>query len=481
MKVKDLLKNVQVLEVIGDVETEFVDIKTDSNSINKNSLFVAHKGVDNDGAEYVGQVETYGASVIVAERKLDTHLTQIIVADTRKAVCEICAQFYSNVQKKMRFIGVVGTNGKTTTSHMIYSVLKQLGDNCALIGTIGTFYKDKFIEPSLTTPDPVALYKTLYEMYQDGVRTVVMEVSAHAIFWKKVYGIDYVVAVFTNFSQDHLDFFKSMEEYKRVKLDFFKKNKCAYIVTNTDDLTGREIANFSGKIITYGIDNPADVFAINLEERSDGLCFVLNLFDCIYDVKLNFIGKFNVSNALGALTAISLLGENTKKAVELIQELNGVSGRLERVYDKDFSVYVDYAHTPDGLMQSLYATRKICDGKLICVFGCGGNRDKSKRQLMGKISGRFADFTVITSDNPRYEESMEIISQIEQGMLTVSKRYVIVENRVSGIEYALSIAQKGDVVLIAGKGSENCQEILGVKHPYNDKDTVNELMSGVEE
>lgn len=478
MKLKDLISELQTIKIIGDEEVEITEVKTDSNFVTKGSLFIAHRGKGSDGNDYVKQVEMYGGAAIVSERETDTHLTQVIVKDTRKAECIICGKLYGNVYKKMRFVGVLGTNGKTTTAHMIYHALKDLGENCAVIGTLGTYYNDKYFEPTLTTPDPVALHKTLYEMYEAGVRIVVMEVSAHAVYWKKIYGIDYEVAVFTNFTQDHLDFFGDMNAYKQAKIDFFRQNNCKYIVTNSDDSVGREILELGKKTISYGIENPADVFAIDIKENSDGISFVLNLFDCIYKVDLSYIGKFNVSNAMGALTALSLLGANTEKAVLSIQKQKGVSGRLERVFDKNFSVYVDYAHTPDGLMQSLNAMRKICKGKLICLFGCGGNRDKDKRHKMGKISGELADFTVITSDNPRYEEPMEIISDIEKGVLSVSKRYVVVEKRESGIEYALSIACDDDVVLIAGKGSENYQEILGIKHLYNDKDTVREILRG---
>lgn len=479
MKLEQLLNGVKIKEIIGDTNLDVVDVKSNSNYVGKGSLFVAHKGIDYDGKNFIKQVEMYGGIAIVCQSQLETHLTQIIVEDTRKAIGQILANFYLNVHKKMRFIGVVGTNGKTTTTHMIYNALKEEGKKCGLIGTLGCYYDDKFYPSTLTTPDPIELYKTFYDMCVAGVEYVVMEVSAHAIYWQKVFGIDFEVAVFTNLSQDHLDFFKDMESYKKVKMQFFKENNCRYVVANSDDDTGLEIARINSKAVTYGVDNPADVFAIDIIERADGIRFVINLFDCIYNVKLNFIGKFNVYNAMGALTALSLLGIKPENAVKSLQNQKSVEGRLECVYSGDFSVFVDYAHTPDGLVKSLLALRGVCKQNLICVFGCGGNRDKTKRKIMGKVCGEYADFSVITTDNPRYEEPMEIIKQIEEGVLLSSKKYVLIENRKQGIEYALSIAKKGDVVLVAGKGAENYQEILGIKHVYNDKDTVKEIIRGL--
>ncbi|MBQ3115737.1 MAG: UDP-N-acetylmuramoyl-L-alanyl-D-glutamate--2,6-diaminopimelate ligase [Clostridia bacterium] len=481
MKLEQLLKGVSVKKIIGNGEIEITDVKENSNCIGKGSLFVAHKGKENDGKNYVKQVEMYGGVAILSESEVETHLTQVIVEDTRKAIGQLCANFYLNVHKKMRFVGAIGTNGKTTTTHMIYNVLKDVGKKCGLIGTLGCYYGDKFTKASLTTPDPIQLYKTFYDMYVDGVEIVVMEVSAHAIYWQKVFGIDFEVALFTNLSQDHLDFFKDMEEYKKTKISFFKSNKCKYVVTNSDDKVGFEISGLIDNSITYGIENPADVFAIDLVESDSGVNFVINLFDCIHKVNLNYIGKFNAYNAMGALTALSLLGINPEVAVNSLQKQRGVEGRLECVHRGEYAVYVDYAHTPDGLSKVLSTLKATCKNKLLCVFGCGGNRDNSKRKIMGKISGEIADFTIITSDNPRYEEPMEIIKQIEEGILSVSKKYVLIENRRQGIEYALSIATKGDVVLIAGKGGENYQEILGIKHVYNDKDTIKEIIRGNEQ
>lgn len=476
MKLSKIIQDVNYEEIIGSSDIDIKDVSADSNAVGKNGLFVCISGENYDGHEFIKQVVNYGCAAAVVERRLNTPITQIVVKDARVAVCEIAAAFYGHADKKMKIIGVVGTNGKTTTTHFIASVLMNAGVKCGLIGTLGVFYGDNVRESSLTTPDPIEFHKTLAEMYESGVEAVVMEVSAHAAHFKKVYGVEFEIGVFTNLTQDHLDFFKDMENYRKAKMSFFKNNVCKYVVSNSDDEAGREIAEtVNGKVLTYGIDNPADVFAVNIEEKLSGTDFVLNLFDCIYDVKLNLAGRFNVYNALAAATACALYGVNPEKVAEGIENLKGVSGRLECVFEGEFSVYVDYAHTPDGLKKSLSALKPHAE-RLVCVFGCGGNRDKTKRPVMGRISGKIADFTVLTSDNPRYEEPMDILWDIERGLREETDNYVIVQERYEGIKYAINTAKKGDIILIAGKGSEKYQDVFGIKRPFSDKDTVNEYL-----
>ena len=476
MKLSTLIENLPRKKVIGKTNVEIENLQIDSNSVTHGSLFICLCGRDFDGHSFVRQVENYGAVAIVTEKQLDTSLTQVIVENCRATMGIIAAEFYSHPEKKMKIIGVTGTNGKTTTTHIIKSICDNAGLPCGLIGTLGTFYRGKFIEPSLTTPDPFVLYKTFYEMQKSGVEVVVMEVSAHALYLDKVSNLNFDVGVFTNLSQDHLDFFGDMDSYKRAKLKMFEGGKCKYIVVNSDDETGIEIMKKCKNVITYGINNPSDVFAIQLKNTKLGTEFVCNLFDCIFDVNLKLMGIFNVYNALAAATAAALIGVDTEKIIEGVEKTTGVSGRLELIYNDKFAVYLDYAHTPDGLKKALCALKESCGKRLICVFGCGGNRDKGKREIMGRISGEYADFTVITSDNPRYEEPMDIISNIEKGMLEVSKNYVVVQDRREGTKYALEMAKEGDILLIAGKGSEKYQEILGIKQVYNDKDTVMDIL-----
>lgn len=476
MKLKQLTESVETVFTVGDMNTEIKEITADSNSVSDGSLFICLKGRDYDGANFIRQAENYGAAAIVTEKPIKTSLPQIGVKNARRAMSVIAANFYGRPSGKLRIIGVTGTNGKTTTAHFIASVLLNAGVKCGVIGTLGTFYDGKFIEPTLTTPDPLVLHAIFKDMADCGIEAVVVEVSAHAVFLEKMYGINFETLVFTNFSQDHLDFFGDMRAYKNAKLKLFKENAYKYAVVNADDEAGREIAAFAPNAITYGIKNPSDVFAIDLSATEKGQKFVMNLFDCIYETEINLMGEFNAYNALAAATASALYGIKPQKIADGIENLKGVSGRMQAVFEGDFCVYIDYAHTPDGLEKALSALRKVCKKRLICVFGCGGNRDEKKRKIMGKISGDLADFTVITSDNPRFEDPMDIIRQIEEGVLEKTPDYVIVQEREEGIAYAVNAAKKGDVILVAGKGSEKYQEAFGIKRMYSDEETIKEIV-----
>ncbi len=476
MKLSQLLKDLSVEKVIGKIGIDVENLSFKSKNCTKNSLFICIKGKDYDGHDYVLEAEKYGAKAVVCERELDTKLTQIVVKDSRSFMVDIANAFYHNPQEKLKIVGITGTNGKTTTAHVIYEILNGAGIDTALIGTLGTFYQKKFFEPTLTTPDPIELNKSLKDMVDSGVKVVVMEVSAHALYYGKIKNLDFDATVFTNFTQDHLDFFGNMENYKEAKKKLFNEFSSKCIVTNSDDDFGLELLNCNTKTISYGIENPSDVFVMKVKEKEDGTEFILNLFDCVYNVKLNLIGRYNVYNFMAGVTVATLLGLTPDEVMDSAKKISAVSGRLERVYSGKYKVYVDYAHTPDGLKKSLSALKINCKGRLISVFGCGGNRDKDKRDKMGKVSGELADFTVITSDNPRFEEPFKIIKDIESGILDVSKRYVLIQDRFEAVKYAMEMASDNDVILIAGKGCEKYQEILGVKRLYNDKDTVEEIL-----
>lgn len=478
MKLSQLIKGLNVKKVIGDVSTEIENVQIDSNSVTKGSLYICLEGENCDGHSYVNKVAYYGAVAVICSKEIETPITCVVVDDCRLALSLIASKFYGEVCEKMNLIGVVGTNGKTTTAHLIGKIFNDSGVKCGVIGTLGAFYGENRVESSLTTPDPIFLHKLFFDMYNAGYKTVVMEVSAHAIHYKKISGLKFRAGVLTNFSRDHLDFFLDMESYKRVKKKFFEQVECDYVVVNSDDVLGGEILKENPRAISYGIENPSDVFAIDVESDLEGNSFVLNLFDCVYSIKTKLCGEFNVYNCLAAATVSALCGVDTQSVVSSLEITNGVDGRMQCVYSGDFSIYVDYAHTPDGLKNVLSSLKSNCDGRLICVFGCGGNRDVGKRREMGEISAKFADFTIITSDNPRYEEPMGIIYEIEQGVLPISKKYVLIQERVDGINYAIDMAKKGDVVIVAGKGSENYQEVLGIKRHYNDKDTIEEILRG---
>ena len=476
MKLKELLLGVNVVKIIGNKDIDIKDVVIDSKKATQNSLYICIKGNDYDGHSFVNDCVNYGSIAIVCERELDVSITQIIVDNTRESMSIIASNFYENVDKKLKLIGVLGTNGKTTTAHLIKNVLDSVGVKCGVIGTLGTYYLDKYLEPTLTTPDPLDLHKILYEMYSSGVECVVMEVSAHAVYLDKVKNLKFDTAVFTNFTQDHLDFFGDMQAYKQAKLKFFKQNKCEKLVVNIDDELGKEIYNSNQNCITYGLDNPADIFAVNILYRGKKTSFYINLFDFVSNVDLKLLGLFNVYNALACCGVCYGLNIRCEDIILGLSKIKSVAGRLEKVYSKEFEVVVDYAHTPDGLSKALLSLKPFVSNRLICIFGCGGNRDDTKRSVMGEISGSLADFTIITSDNPRYEEPMDIIYQIEQGVIKKTKKYLIIESREDAIKYALNIAVKGDLILIAGKGDEKYQEVLGIKSLYNDKDTVNECI-----
>ncbi len=476
MLLKDLLNGIKSEKILGDTNIEINEVKTSGNEISNNGLFICLKGGSFDGHNYFKDAIKNGAKAIITQKPLDTLVTQIIVKDTRIAYSMILANFYDNPQNKLKIIGVSGTNGKTSTTHLITAILMNYGKKCGLIGTLGIYYGKVYKESELTTPDPLTLYKVLSEMVEDGVEYVIMEVSAHASYYKKLYGINFEILAFTNLTQDHLDFFENIENYEKAKLDIFNSHKSKFIVTNIDDETGKKISREHKNAISYGLNNPSDVFAVNIKQSLVGTNFVINLFDKVFNVETNLIGLFNVYNTLCAVTVCALVGVPLKKAIDGLKDLKGISGRLENVYDKKFSVFIDYAHTPDGLEKSLKALKPYAKGKIICVFGCGGNRDKIKRKIMGETAGKNADFLIITTDNPRYEEPMQIIYEIETGAKKTGVKYVLIEDRIEAIRYALSVAKDKDVVLIAGKGSEKYQEVLGIKKPYSDKETTLEII-----
>ena len=477
MKISELVKGIKNVKIIGDENTYISSVACDSSAVIDGSLFFCINGYNVDGNKFIRQVEIYGALAVVSEKRSNTKLVQIIVKDVRMAMSIISANFYGNVDKKMKIIGVTGTNGKTSTCNIIKKIFDDAKIPCGVIGTLGVFYKNKLLEPTLTTPDPIDLHRILSDMYKSGVAVVVMEVSAHALDLKKVYGLSFEMGVFTNLSQDHLDYFKDMATYRESKLKLFKQ--CKYVVSNSDDEVGLEIIKKNIGVISYGLYNPADVFGIDLSYTKSGTSFILNLFDCVYDIKTNLLGEFNVYNVLASSAVCALMGVGSDKIAKSICEIKPINGRIEKVYDKDFSVFIDYAHTPDGLEKVLKTLRKNCKNRLICVFGCGGNRDSIKRKIMGEISAKISDYTVITTDNPRFEDPVDIMCEIEKGVLEISKQYVLIQDRVEAIKYAMNFAKPGDVVLIAGKGAENYQEVLGIKHSYNDKDTIKKLLRDI--
>lgn len=379
----------------------------------------------------------------------------------------------------MKMIGITGTNGKTTTAHMLASILNKAGKNCALVGTLGVFYANREIAPALTTPDPIFLHKTFADMVECGVEYVVMEVSAHAVYFDKIEGIRFACCIFTNCTEDHLDFFKDMESYAAAKKSLFTPERCNLAIVNTDDAVGALLTG--GKVRTYGyaLENPADVFAIDVRESVRGSRFVLNLFDDLYEIDLHMTGKHNVYNAMAAAACAKLLGVGTEEIGKGLAALDKVNGRLEYVTAyRGADIFVDFAHTPDGLEKSLCALKPHCKGRLICVFGCGGNRDRQKRPIMGAVAGKLADFyQVLTSEkSPLRRSFRHYRGRSKADSENTPKITSSVADREKAIDYGINMLSKGDILLIAGKGGETYQEIMGVRHIYSDVSAIKSIL-----
>lgn len=477
MKVGELLQYIEYNSFSGDPDVEFTGLSTDSQKVRQGDLFLCYRGNECDSHEFAKDAVCRGATVLICERKLEYDVAQIIVSDGRSAIAKVARAFYGFADKNLKLVGITGTNGKTTTTYMLSSIFERAGKNTGIIGTLGISYAGKFIAPELTTPDPIYLHSIFADMLRCGVEYVFMEVSAHAIYFNKIEGLKFEVGIFTNCTQDHLDFFGNMQDYAECKKSFFNDNICKCAVINADDDVGRQIIQNFKNAVSFGLKNPADVFAVDIEEKIAGTSFVINLFDELYEINLKIIALHNVYNAMGASTCAKILGIDTAYIAEGLSNLKSVTGRLEPVAKfNGADIFVDFAHTPDGLEKSLQALKKLCRGKLYCLFGCGGNRDKTKRSIMGKIASENSDFCIVTSDNPRYEDPYGIIAEIEEGMRPLNKKYVTVTDRETATEYAINLLEKGDILLVAGKGGECYQEIMGIKHSYNDTSVIKRII-----
>lgn len=477
MKLNEIAKYLQVKETVGDTGVEVSGLCTDSQKVVKGDLFFCYEGGKYDSHEYMAEVTANGAVAVVCEKRLECALPQIIVKDGRAQVARAARVFYGFPDKKLKIVGVTGTNGKTTTTYMLSSIFGQCGKTAGTIGTLGISYCGKFIAPELTTPDPVYLFSVLADMAKSGVEYVFTEVSAHALYYDKIYGITFEVGVFTNCTQDHLDFFGNMKDYAECKKLMFKDGRCKRAVINSDDALGVELLKSVSGAVSYGLKNPADVFAVDVRENISGTSFVLNLEDDLYEVRLCLPALHNVYNAMAAAACAKLLGVSIADIAKGLYALKSVPGRLEHVAKYNGAdIFVDFAHTPDGLEKSLRSLKKLCGGKLYCLFGCGGNRDRSKRPLMGETAAKYADFCIITSDNPRFEDPYDIIGEIETGVRRTGKKYVAVTERDVATEYAIRLLEKDDILLVAGKGGEHYQEIMGIKHSYDDNTVIRNII-----
>lgn len=471
MKLEKLIENLDA-NVVGETDHEIFDITYNSKEVTKGSLFVCIRGENSDGHDFAKDAEKNGAAAILCEKQVQVNIPQIVVSSTRKALSKVFSCFYDNPQNKLKIIGLTGTNGKTTTSFLIKSILEESGKKVGLIGTQGAFIGKQFFQTGLTTPDPQFLFKLLKQMVDFGVEYVVMEVSAHALSLDKTEGIVFEVGVLTNLTQDHLDFFKTMENYKRAKFKLFEGNKIKSAVLNFDDEFGRELGEtIDVPFLSYSLNNPSDVFAAKIGNKNGKNKFIVNILDNVFDVESNLIGEFNIYNSLAAASVAAMLGCSTKQIKNGLEKFFGVEGRLNRFnLSNGVVAFIDFAHTPDGIEKALNAIRELKFKQIITVFGCSGNRDKDKRHKMGQIAEKLSDYVVLTTDNPRFENPELILDDIEIGMeKTAHTRFV---SREQAIEFALTLAKKGDCVAILGKGAETYQDINAVHVPYNDFEVV---------
>ncbi len=482
MKIEQIIGDEKIVRIVGDFSNiDITNLSCDTKEIINGTLFFCLKGNKVDGHNYAQNAKELGAVALVVEKLLEVDLPQVVVESSRYSMAIFAGNFYKNPRNKLKLIGITGTNGKTTSTYMIQSILKDAGYKVGVIGTIGIMINDICLPATLTTPDPIQLHKIFSQMVENDVNIVVMEVSAHAIALNKMAGIKCDVGILTNVTQDHLDFFKTFSNYAKIKESFISNKFCEIGVVNLDDKIGKQIVlkNMANKnnfeILSYGLHSPSHIFAVDTKYSMEGTTYHINLFDEIYKVNTKLIGEFNLLNALGAATACKALGIKNQIIIKGLEDMDFVPGRFNVINLGDNkSVIIDYAHTPDGLQNILSATRMVTKGKIISVFGCGGNRDTSKRPIMGKISAELADFSILTSDNPRLEKPELIIQDIEQGVKSQTENYLCITDRKQAISYAISILKEGDVAVISGKGAENYLDICGVKYPYSDFETVME-------
>ena len=486
MELVKILNGVENYKAKGDLGIEITNVENNSKYVTPGSLFVAIKGFDFDGHDYVGEAIENGATAVMLDLssdlkkvKITKNVTIIIVEDTRKALAKVASNFYSNPAKKLRLIGVTGTKGKTTTTYMIKTILEKAGLKVGLIGTIANYIGDKCLGFSnRTTPDSLELQRIFAKMVEEKISIVIMEVSSQSLKLNRVDGCEFEVGVFTNLYKDHISAKEhpDMDDYFESKLKLFQM--CKQGIVNADDFkAGKIMANAKNcEFKTYGVDNFSDMLAKDITITNKSVDYKVKLKDRNERIKVNIPGRFSVYNSLAAISVALRYGATVEHVKEALLEIT-VPGRSELIpNNKELAIMIDFAHTAESLESILEAVRTYTKGKIICVFGCGGDRDKTKRPLMGEVVGRIADFAIITSDNPITEKPADIIKDIEVGMKKTKGKYTIIEDRKLAIREALKIATKRDLIILAGKGHEPYQEINGEKFPFDEREIVKELL-----
>ena len=480
MKLNELLKNITPIKIIGNDDVEITGVNIDSRRIKAGHLFVAMKGTQVDGHLFIGKAIELGAISVLCEdlpEVFQEGITYVQVESTEDAVGKVTTLFYGDPSHKLKLVGVTGTNGKTTIATLLYNMFRKFGHKVGLLSTVCNYIDDVEVPADHTTPDPIELNELLAKMVEAGCEYAFMECSSHAIHQKRIGGLKFAGGLFTNLTRDHLDYHKTFENYRNAKKAFFDGlPKDAFAITNADDKNGMiMVQNTKATVKTYSIRTLADFRARILECHFEGMYLEIDG----REVGVQFIGKFNVSNLLAVYGAAIMLGKKPEDVLLVLSTLHSVNGRLEPIHSPEgFTAIVDYAHTPDALANVLNAIHEVLDGKghVITVCGAGGNRDKGKRPLMAQEAVRQSDKVIITSDNPRFEEPQDIINDMLAGLNEQQMRKVIsIVDRKEAIRTACMMAQKGDVVLVAGKGHETYQEIKGVKHHFDDKEVLHEI------
>lgn len=481
MKLKEIIADVPVsLTVVGDDNIDVTSLCNDSRRASEGAMFFCTPGYQRDGHDYAPQAVENGAAVLVVERILPLNCVQVVVDSVRRVTAYMSAAFYGYPAKELKLVALTGTKGKTTASYLVKSIVESAGKKVGIIGTVGALIGDERIPEQLTTPDPIEIQSLLRRMADAGTEYVIMEASAHALAMDRLSGLKFEVAAFSNLSQDHLDFFGTLDNYYRSKRRILMEDMSKSIVYNVDDEHVTEaIAAIGRPALRTGIRESSDIYANDIEVCENGCTFLLTYHKRFrISVRLHLSGLFNVYNALLAAGIAISLGIGPDAIRRGIEAVRAVPGRVELLEtNTPYRVILDYAHSPDSLENILIAVRESCRGKLYLLFGCGGDRDQLKRPIMGEIAGKLADYCIITSDNPRSEDPMEILKAIEAGIKPTGCEYIIIEDRRKAIKYALELANSGDVVLLAGKGHETYQEIKDVRHPFDEKKIVAELLA----
>ncbi|MCC8097774.1 MAG: UDP-N-acetylmuramoyl-L-alanyl-D-glutamate--2,6-diaminopimelate ligase [Eubacterium sp.] len=482
MTLTDVLNNIEYKVLSGSLETEVSALTIDSRKAEKNTMYAAIKGFTVDGHKFIPSAVKSGASAVLCEHALDEYdenAAYIQVENTRKALGYCAKNFYGNPSGSMNIIGVTGTNGKTSTTYFLEEILKENNRKAGVIGTVEIRAGGERLNYKLatsTTPDTIELNTILRDMKDRGCTDVAMEVSSHGLQLYKVDGVEFNAGIFTNLTQDHLDLHGSMENYLKAKARLFKM--CKVGVMNADDSYFEKMkAAADCDIITFGIKNDCDIKAVNIEYMMDRVVFDILYKGKSYNVNFKIPGEFSVYNALGAVGSALCSGVPMETIVEALGNIKGVPGRIQNVAEgRDFNVFVDYAHTPDGVLNIIKSVRAFTKGRVITVFGCGGDRDRTKRPIMGEISAKLSDYSVITSDNPRTEEPMDIIKEIEVGVKPVTDKYEILVSRKDAIYRAIEMAKPGDSVIIAGKGHEDYEIFKDKTIHFDDAEVAREAL-----